>query len=410
MNYKLLILILMGILFLYDLYLKYRNQKSVERPIPENVKDLYDEEEYRKWLSYFRDKSRLSLFYLLASYIELFLMFGFNVYARLLRLFSIEGDYLSANAVLMIDVVVTLLYAVPFAYIRTMGVEQKYGFNRMTKKTFISDQIKDTIIELLLTCGLVSLFIFIHKALGNWMLPVFVAIMMVIILLVVFLAPFFGRIYNKLEPLPEGELRDKLTKLLTDNGMRIRDIKVSDGSKRSTKANAYFSGFGKTKTIVLYDTLLEQMETEEIVAVFAHEMGHSKHKDTLKLNLLNIINITVYVLMIWALISIPEIYEDFGFTGVNYGFAFLLLGSVLAALLSPLLGVVSAGIQRRAEYRADAFAAKNGYGRALMTGLCKLTKNSLDHLNPDPLIVALTYSHPPISSRLAAIKKCCDAD
>lgn len=410
MNYKLLILGLLGILFLYDMYLEYREHKSADRPVPENVKDLYDEKEYRKWLSYFRDKSRLSLFSLLVYYAFGFLTLGFDVYARLLQLFSIEGDYLSANAVLVADVVISLLYSVPFAYIRTMRVEQKYGFNRMTKKTFVGDQIKDTIISLLINCGIVSLFIVVYKTLGNWMLPVFVGIMALFILLVVFLAPFFGRIYNKLESLPEGELREKLTKLLTDNGMRIRDIKVSDGSKRSTKANAYFSGYGKTKTIVLYDTLLEQMETEEIVAVFAHEMGHSKHRDTLKLNIDNIVNITVYVLLVWGLVSFPALYEAFGFTGVNYGFAYILMTTVFAGIVSPLLTTMSRVLQRRAEYRADAFAVENGYGRALMTGLCKLTKNSLNHLNPDPLIVALTYSHPPISSRLAAIQKCCDAD
>lgn len=148
-------------------------------------------------------------------------------------------------------------------------------------------------------------------------------------------------IFNKFEPLPEGELRDRLCGLLEENGCTVGEIKVMDGSRRSTKANAYFSGVGRTKTIVLYDTLPEQMSSDEIVAVFAHEMGHNKHKDNLKMQVTGLVNLVVMVLLVWGLVSVPEIYPYFGFDRVNYGFAFYLLGTVCLSFLSPFLGLFS---------------------------------------------------------------------
>ena len=168
----------------------------------------------------------------------------------------------------------------------------------------VSDEFKHKIIRLhqfiinmILTCGLCSMFILIHKALGNWLLVVFSGVLFVLILLIAFLFPVFSKIFNKFEPLPDGELRGRLCELLEKNNCTVKEIKVMDGSKRSSKANAYFTGYGKMKTIVLYDTLLEQMTADEIVAVFAHEMGHNKHKDTLKMQLMNIVNVVVMVLI-----------------------------------------------------------------------------------------------------------------
>ena len=236
------------------------------------------------------------------------------------------------------------------------------------------------------------------------MLAVFTAVMLAFVLLMAFLSPAIGKIYNKFQPLPEGELRDRLIKLLTDNGCTVKAIHVMDGSRRSSKANAYFTGFGKTKTIVLYDTLLEQMTEDEIVAVFAHEMGHNKHRDTLKMYGMNVLNVVLFVVLAWALVSVPDIYRDFGFQGLNYGFAFCLLGSVCIAFLSPFLGLFTNMLSRRFEYSADRFAAENGYGGALIHALKVLARNSFACLSPHPLLVALTASHPTISQRIAEIE------
>ncbi|MCM1103005.1 MAG: M48 family metallopeptidase [Clostridium sp.] len=405
MNYKWIALIIIALAFLFQTYMEWLEMKSADLPTPDNVKDIYDAGAYGKWLQYHKEKTRLSLMRHLVSYLFTFLLIGGNIYAFIIKGLSLSGDYAAAVGVLAADTLICLLYVIPFEYVDSMVIEQKYGFNRMTKKTFVTDQIKSVLIDLTLTCGLCCLFILIHKALGNWLLVVFSAVMFGVILLVSFLFPIFSKIFNHFDPLPEGELRERLCRLLEKNNCTVKEIKVMDGSKRSSKANAYFTGFGKMKTIVLYDTLLEQMSTDEIVAVFAHEMGHNKHKDTLKMQFINIVNIVVMVLSLWALVSVPEIYPDFGFAGLNYGFAFLLLFSVCLAVLSPLVGIFTGAVSRRMEYQADRFAAQNGHGQALISALKVLSRNSFICLSPHPILVTLTYDHPTVSQRIEALEK-----
>lgn len=403
-NFKILALAVIGITFLFQMYVEWLQIKSAEREIPENVRDVYDKDAYQKWLCYFKEKTRLSLFRHIVSYVITFVIVGFDVYAGIVDGLALKGDYAAALGVLAADMLVSLVYDIPFSYVDSMKVEQKYGFNRMTKKTFIVDQIKQTVIGLALMGGICALFILVHKALGNWLLPAFTGIMLVFVLVIAMLTPVIGKIYNKFQPLPEGGLKERLTKLLEGNGCTVKAIKVMDGSRRSTKANAYFAGMGRTKTIVLYDTLLEQMTEDEIVAVFAHEMGHNKHKDILKNYVMSIINIALVVLLAWGLVSMPEIYGDFGFQGLNYGFAFYLLSVVCLSFLSPFLGLFSNLFSRRFEYAADRFAAENGYGEALASALKVLARNSFDCLSPHPVLVALTSSHPTISQRVAEIE------
>lgn len=352
---------------------------------------------------YYKEKTRLSFVRHLLTYLTVYLMLGLDAYAWVVWGLSPGGDYAAAVVVLAADTLVTLLVAVPCDYVNSMVVEQKYGFNKMTKKTFFLDQIKSLVIQLAVMCGLCCLFIWLHRTLGNWMIPVFTGIAFLLLLLMVFLYPVFSKIFNKFEPLPEGELRDRLCGLLEENGCTVGEIKVMDGSRRSTKANAYFSGFGSTKTIVLYDTLLEQMSADEITAVFAHEMGHNKHKDNLMMQLLSLVNLAVMVLLAWALASVPDIYGYFGFDRVNYGFAFYLLGTVCLSFLSPFLGLFSSALSRRFEYRADRFAKEQGYGSALISALKVLARNSFVCLSPHPLLVRLTYDHPTVSQRIEVL-------
>lgn len=404
MNYKLIAVIAITLTFFFQTFMKWLEMKSAEREIPENVADVYDKPAYSKWLQYYKEKSLLSFVRHLLTYLTVYLMLGLNAYAWIVWGLSPAGDYAAAAVVLTADMLVGLLVAIPCDYVNSMVVEQKYGFNKMTKKTFFLDRIKSVAIELAVMCGLCCLFIWLHKTLGNWMIPVFTGIAFLLLLLMVFLYPVFSKIFNKFEPLPEGELRDRLCGLLEENGCTVGEIKVMDGSRRSTKANAYFSGFGRTKTIVLYDTLLEQMSADEIVAVFAHEMGHNKHKDNLMMQMMSLFNLVVMVLLVWALVSVPDIYGYFGFDRVNYGFAFYLLGTVCLPFLSPFLGLFSSALSRRFEYRADRFAKERGYGNALISALKVLARNSFVCLSPHPLLVRLTYSHPTVSQRIAALE------
>lgn len=405
MNFKYLALGILALTFLFQTFTEWLQIKSAGRELPENVKDIYDGESYQKWLQYYKEKTRLSFWRHIVSYAVAFAVLCFDVYANIVGGLSLTGDYAAALGVLAADLLLSLIYAIPFDYVDAMGIEQKYGFNRMTKKTFVIDQIKDTVIGFVFMGAICCLFILVHRALGSWLLVVFTAAMLLLVLLIVILSPIIGKIHNKFQPLPDGELRERLVRLLDENGCSVKAIHVMDGSRRSSKANAYFTGLGKTKTIVLYDTLLEQMTDDEIVAVFAHEMGHNKHRDTLKMYVMNVLNVILSVLLAWGLVSVPEIYEDFGFEGLNYGFAFFLLSTVCLSFLSPFLGLFFNALSRKFEYAADGFAAENGYGAPLISALKALSRNSFACLTPHPLLVALTSSHPTVSQRIAALEK-----
>ena len=403
MNFKVLSLILLTIIFLYNLTLNILHYRSSRNPIPENVKDIYDNETYSRWLSYHGEKSRMSIISAVVSCVVNLAILGFDFYAWVVG--DVTNVYLQTIVVLAVFNVVDLVASVVFTYIDTMIIDEKYGFNKTTIKTFCIDRLKEFVIAGVLMIGLMCLFVWIHRSLGDWILVLFSGILMAILLLVMVLYPKLSKVFNKFTPLEEGELRDKLTALLNKYGYTIKEIQVMNASERTTKSNAYFSGAGKTKTIVLYDNLVEAMTTEEICAVFAHEMGHGLHKDTVKNSLKSFLMVIVMVLLAWLTVRYPEIYADFGFAGVNYGFALILLTVVELAFVSPLLGLWTNASTRKAEYRADAQAVKDGYGEALISGLKKLSRDNFAHLAPDKLLVALEYSHPTLSQRIEAIEK-----
>ena len=224
-------------------------------------------------------------------------------------------------------------------------------------------------------------------------------------LFISFMYPIFSRFGNKFVPLEEGSLKDRLMELLNKHGYRVKAIEVMDASRRTTKLNAYFTGMGKTKTIVLYDNLVNAMSTEEICAVFAHEMGHGLHKDVMKLQCINLCNLSLMAVMVWLMVREPAIHMAFGFSEINYGFAYVLVGITLS-LLQPVTGMIINAYSRHAEYRADRQAVAEGYGPGLVTALKKLARENFAHLAPAPVLVALEYSHPPLSERIAAVEKC----
>jgi STE24 endopeptidase len=298
--------------------------------------------------------------------------------------------------------VIRALVNVGLSYVDTMIIEQKYGFNRTTMKTFVIDQIRDFLLNTLLSVGLVWILMALHTALGDWMVLLFAGVVFCFSLLISFLYPIFSRLGNKFVPLEDGELKDKLMRMLDSHGYKVKAIEVMDASRRTTKLNAYFTGFGKLKTIVLYDNMLTAMSTDEICAVFAHELGHGLHKDVLKMQIMNLGNLLLMAVMVWLTVKIPEMHTAFGFDAVNYGFSYILLGIGLG-VIQPFTGMLTNAYSRKAEYRADRQAVKEGYGAALATGLKKLSKENFSHLAPAKLLVVLQYSHPPLSERISAI-------
>jgi len=403
MPFKIIALVVLTVVYLYGLFLRWIDRRSENNPVPANVADVYDPETYRKWRAYHGEKSRVGMIDATVSFAADFLLLLCNGYAACARLFP-QGPFWQMLAVFLASAAASLVQ-LPIAWYDTMVVEEKYGFNRSTAKTFWLDQAKGLVINLLLMTVMGALLMGLHRALGDALIIAFVAAMTVLMLGISFLYPYFSRIFNKFTPLEEGELKEKITALLEKNGYHVRAIQVMDASRRSTKSNAYFTGFGRMKTIVLYDTLVASMTTEEICAVFAHEMGHGLHRDTLKNQLLSFFQMLLIGALAWLTLRTEGIFPPFGFEGVNYGFALLLIMSVEFALVAPLVGLVSSAVSRRAEYRADAQAVREGYGGALVSALKTLARSNFADLAPDPLLVKLEYSHPTLSQRIAAIER-----
>ena len=403
MNYKVLFLILFTLTHLYQLVLNVVQHRSANNPTPANVADVYDDATYQKWRAYHGEKSRLDILRTGVSWVLTMALLLSDAYAWAAGLFP-AGAFWQMLAVLLFNTLAETVMFLGFSWVDTMVIEQKYGFNRTTKKTFAIDQVRNFLIELVLGTVLMGLLIVIHKAMGDWMILLFAGVVFAIGLCISFLyGPVFSRMGNKFTPLEEGELRTKLESLLTKHGYQVKAIEVMDASRRTTKSNAYFTGFGKMKSIVLYDNLVNSMTPDEICAVFAHELGHGLNKDVLKQQIMNMGNILLMALAVWLTVRTPAMHEAFGFAGVNYGFAFILLSGLLG-LIQPLTGMGMNAYSRYAEYRADQQAVKEGYGEALIGGLKKLARENFSNLAPSPALVVLEYSHPPLAQRIEAIE------
>ena len=326
-----------------------------------------------------------------------------NAHAAFAALFG-GGVFLQLLAVVLLETLVSTITGVGIQYYATMVIEEKYGFNRATIKTFVTDQIRNLLLELLLSLLLAWLLASLHRALGDWMILLFALAMFCFTLLISFLYPIFSRIGNKFVPLEDGELKDRLMGLLTKHGYQVKAIEVMDASRRTTKLNAYFTGFGKLKTIVLYDNLVNSMTVEEICAVFSHELGHGLHKDVLKQQIMNFGNLLLMALVVWLSVRNPELHAAFGFSTLNYGFAYVIAGIGLT-LTQPVSSMAMNAYSRFAEFRADRQAVQEGYGDALVTALKKLARENFSHLAPSPVNVVLEYSHPPLSQRIAEVEK-----
>ena len=400
---KLLIISILTLSFIYRLVLNIVQYRSCGNPIPENVADIYDAETYGRWRKYGGERSRLSILSTVVSFLISLALLCANAYAAFASLFGCDAFPQLVSIVILESLVDAVVSAV-FGYYSTMVIEEKYGFNRSSVKTFVTDQIRDLLLNFGLSLLLTWLLYVLHTSLGDWMILLFAGAVFCIMLAISFLYPIFSRLGNKFVPLEEGELKDSLMALLTKHGYQVKAIEVMDASRRTTKLNAYFTGFGKLKTIVLYDNLVNAMTPEEICAVFAHELGHGLNKDVLKQQVMNFGNLLLMALVVWLAVRHPQLHEAFGFGGINYGFGFV-LATIGLGLTQPLTGMIMNAYSRHAEFRADRQAVQEGYGDAMVTALKKLAKENFAHLAPSQINVVLEYSHPPLSQRIAQITK-----
>ena len=388
----------------FDAVIDYLDSQYLKKELPANVRDVYNEEEYEKWIAYEREGGK---FETISDIVEitfnLFLLVS-NAYAWVFNRFAGMNVFAKYLALVVVFSLASSIIGIPFDYYDAFVLEEKYGLNTSTRKTFWLDAVKNLGIGVALAYIVVVVIMVLFDLFGNAAILLCSLVMMGFITLLALVIVPLMRIFNKFQPLEDGELKDSLLTLCDKNGIRVRKIVVRDASRRTTTANAFCAGFGSMKTISLDDNLLNEYSTEEITAVFAHEFGHAKYHHTAKSLPFTIINLLIIFSSLAIVLNIPQLYTAFGFDGMNYYFGTALLGVILWPVTT-VLEAVSNRMSRGHEYQADAFAAKSGYGQALIAALKKLTKESLSDINPHPAEVALHYSHPTLSQRISAIEK-----
>lgn len=297
---------------------------------------------------------------------------------------------------------ITGIISTGFAIYSTFVIENKFGFNRTTVATFITDQIKGLIVSVILGGGIVSLLVWLYGLLGtNFWLAAWLVIMAVILFLFAFQTSVLLPLFNKLTPLPEGELKDAITEFCKKQGYGIKRLFVMDSSKRSSKANAFFSGIGKSRTIVLFDTLIEKLTVDEVVAVLAHEIGHDKRKHTLVMFIFTAVQMFLFTFLFGQILGREEFARVLGAEPSFHiaAITFFILFSPVSMLLSWLFNTMS----RRNEFDADQFATSTYKAEPMKTALERMAADNLTNLSPHPLYVKVHYSHPPLIERVKAL-------
>ena len=385
--------------------LTFLNIKASRRPIPDLLTDLYDETQYRKQQAYAMTNRKFSLISGLVSTLVTLAIFAFGGFAR----FDAAARSVSASPVVQalvfwgIFYLISWVISIPFELYRTFVIEQRFGFNRTTPKLFVTDTVKSLLMNLLILGAVLALCVWIYTLTPRWFwLIAWGAVTLFSLFMQYFYSQLIVPLFNKQTPLPEGELRDAIEAFADRVGFRLDNIFVIDSSKRSSKSNAYFTGFGRKKRVVLYDTLQEQLTTEEIVGVLAHEIGHYKHHHII---LSSLEGFATNLLMFWLFslfIGSSALAAAAGCAEPSFHVN-LAVFSLIYTPLSLLLDLVTNVISRHHERQADAFARAHGYGPAEASALKKMSAKSLANLTPHPVVVFTEYSHPTLYERVKSL-------
>ncbi len=392
--------------FIFEKILDYLNSKSMKETLPEELEGIYDAEKYAKSQQYEKVNSRFSLVTSTFSLILILAMlfgggFGFmdqwvrsiseNIYLQTLLFFGILG--------LAFD-----LISLPFQVYGTFIIEEKFGFNKTTPLTFITDKLKGYLLSIVLGGGILMFILWAWLSTGNWF---WVIVLGGMSFFMIFMAMFYTRLivplFNKQTPLEEGELRTAIDAFSQNAGFKLDNVFVIDGSKRSTKANAYFSGLGPKKRIVLYDTLINDLETEEIVAVLAHEVGHYKKKHVPKGMVMSIVQSGLMIFLLSLAIGLPVLSQAIGAGEASFYMGLVAFG-LLFSPISFITGIFSNIQSRKYEYQADNYARQYSLGEKLINSLIKLSVKNLSNLTPHPAYVFFHYSHPTLLQRKRVVE------
>jgi STE24 endopeptidase len=393
--------------YLFDTVLEILNARHRKTEIPADIARFYDKTKYLKSLEYQRVKTNFSFLTDGFSFLTSLLMLslgGFGYIDSLLRPY-IQNETLLALTFFGIIMVASDILSLPFQFYSTFVIEERFGFNKTTKGTFIADKIKGYLIGALIGGALLSLLIFLVNKFGPQFWILFGIVAAVCVLLInLFYTSWILPLFNKLTILPDGELKSAITAFSKKVSFPLDNIFVMDGSKRSSKANAFFSGIGAKKKIVLYDTLITNHTTEELVAVLAHEVGHFKKKHIVLSLVLSVIQIFFVLFVLSLMIFNEDLSIALG--GTQQAIHLNLIAfAILFSPISAVTGLLMTLLSRKNEYEADAYARETYSGVALSEALKKLSVDTLSNLHPHPAYVFFHYSHPPLLQRLAALKK-----
>ena len=400
--------------YLFSNILDYVNHSNWKDEIPNELKDFYNKKKYKKAKDYALSKNKIGLFSSSISFLFIMTLLVFNGYGfvdqlvnmdilKSFFLFDLNSSFAQSGLFFLILFILNSIISIPFSYYNTFIIEEKYGFNKTTKSTFFLDILKSFFLSVFIGGALLFLALYLYDNLndGFW-LWLWIGLSFLMILINMFYADLIVPIFNKLKPLDDGELRQKIEKYSNEVGYLLNNIYVIDGSKRSTKANAFFSGLGPRKTIALYDTLIEKHTEDELVAVLAHEVGHFKKKHIFSGLIMSIIQIGIMTFFFELCLKLPEISLALG--GSEASFHLGLIGfSIIFSPISMLSGILMNYISRKNEFEADAYAKETFNGEDLSLALKKLSVDNLSNIYPHPLYVFFHYSHPPLIQRLRAL-------
>ncbi|WP_228852192.1 M48 family metallopeptidase [Aegicerativicinus sediminis] len=404
-----LLYIILGIIilkFIIDKIIDAMNAKHYGDALPEELQDVYDHNEYLKSQDYKKVNYKFGLIISTLSLIItiLFILLdGFEYVDNIARSIS-NNQIVIALLFFGIIMLASDLISTPFSYYKTFVIEEKFGFNKTTKKTFFIDKFKGLLMMAVMGGGILALIVWFYQQTGsNFWLYAWGLVTVFTIFMNMFYAKLIVPLFNKQTPLEDGNLRNEISNYANSVGFKLKNIFVIDGSKRSTKANAYFSGFGSEKRVTLYDTLINDLEEPEIVSVLAHEVGHYKRNHII-FNLaasILLTGLTLYILSLF--ISNPILSQALGVENHSFHVALVAFG-LLYAPISEITGLIMNYISRVFEYQADNYAKETYAGEPLISSLKKLSKNNLSNLTPHPTYVFIHYSHPTLFQRIKNLR------
>jgi len=409
MDPQLLFVIIISVLvvsFLIDMWIDHLNARHFDDEIPEPLKDVYKEEEYLRSQAYKKENYRFSLITSTFSILVTLCFFLFKGFAWVDGIARSLGNNEVIIALIFFGIIMlgSDLINTPFSYYRTFVIEEKYGFNKSTKRLFFTDKLKGWMLSILVGGAILAVILWFYNKTGDYFwIYTWIFIGLFTVFMTLFYSTLIVPLFNKQTPLEDGPLKSAIHNFAEKAGFELQSIYVIDGSKRSTKANAYFSGFGSRKRIVLYDTLIQDLSTEEIVAVLAHEIGHYKKKHVV-VNMILSLLLTGVTLYIFSLFIGNRILSEALSVDIPSFHIGLITFGILYSPISELTGILMNYISRRFEYQADDYARENYNAEALISSLKKLSGKSLSNLTPHKLNVFVHYSHPTLLQRVSNLK------